>query len=120
MEGELSLDNILGAEEIDSLFLEDDEVQDASPDKEEPSKEEEIKNNNNEATEVVNADNLFSDEEPESVGSGQDDKEEKEGTDLKGNGASPKNFYSSIAKALREEGIFPDLDDKNLADIVCR
>ena len=117
MEGELSLDNILGAEEIDSLFSEDDEVQDASPDKEEPSKEEEIKNNNDEATEVVNADNLFSDEEPESVGSGQDDKEEKEGTDLKGNGASPKNFYSSIAKALREEGIFPDLDDKNLADI---
>ena len=117
MEGELSLDNILGAEEIDSLFSEDDEVQDASPDKEEPSKEEEIKNNNGEATEVVNADNLFSDEEPESVGSGQDDKEEKEGTDLKGNGASPKNFYSSIAKALREEGIFPDLDDKNLADI---
>ena len=117
MEGELSLDNILGAEEIGSLFLEDDEVQDASPDKEEPSKEEEIKNNNNEATEVVNTDNLFSDEEPESVGSGQDDKEEKEGTDLKGNGASPKNFYSSIAKALREEGIFPDLDDKNLADI---
>lgn len=117
MEGELSLDNILGAEEIDSLFSEDDEVQDASPDKEEPSKEEEIKNNNDEATEVINADNLFSDEEPESVGSGQDDKEEKEGTDLKGNGASPKNFYSSIAKALREEGIFPDLDDKNLADI---
>ena len=117
MEGELSLDNILGAEEIDSLFSEDDEVQDASPDKEEPSKEEEIKNNNDEATEVVNADNLFSDEEPESVGSGQDDKEEKEGTDLKGNGASPKNFYASIAKALREEGIFPDLHDKNLADI---
>lgn len=117
MEGELSLDNILGAEEIDSLFSEDDEVQDASPDKEEPSKEEEIKNNNDEATEVINADNLFSDEEPESVGSGQDDKEEKEGTDLKGNGTSPKNFYSSIAKALREEGIFPDLDDKNLADI---
>ena len=117
MEGELSLDNILGAEEIDSLFSEDDEVQDASPDKEEPSKEEEMKTNNDEATEVVDADNLFSDEEPESVGSGQDDKEEKEGTDLKGNGASPKNFHSSIAKALREEGIFPDLDDKNLADI---
>lgn len=38
MEGELSLDNILGAEEIDSLFSEDDEVQDASPDKRNPLK----------------------------------------------------------------------------------
>ena len=117
MEGELSLDNILGTEEIDSLFSEDNEVQDASPDKEDPSEEGGTSDNNNEATEVVDADNLFSDEEPESVGSGQDDKEEKEGTDLKGNGASPKNFYSSIAKALKEEGIFPDLEDDSLTKI---
>ena len=51
--------------------------------------------------------------EPESVGSGKDDKEVKEDTTLKGSGSSPNNFYSSIAKALKEEGIFPDLDDNS-------
>lgn len=116
MEEELSLDNILGAEEIENLF-EDDETQGTSPANEEPpKKEEESSKDKEETTEVVNGDNLFT-ETPESVGSGKDDKEEKEDTSPKEEGTSPKNFYSSIAKALKEEGIFPDLDDDGLSKV---
>lgn len=110
MEEELNLDNILGAEEIDSLFIDNDDAQ--TPPEE---KEEEVKNNNKnkeseekETTEILDVDNLF---ESESVGS-EETKEEQEDTTSKETGTSPKNFYSSIAKALREEGIFPDLEDE--------
>lgn len=117
MEEELSLDNILGAEEIENLFVEDGETQDIPPaNGEPPKKEEEPSKDKEETTEVVNVDNLFTDT-PESVGSGKDDKEEKEDTTPKGDGVSPKNFYSSIAKALKEEGIFPDLDDESYSKI---
>ena len=117
MEEELSLDNILGAEEIENLFVEDDETQDTPPANGEPPKEEEEPNKDKEeTTEVVDVDNLFTDT-PESVGSGKESTEEKEDTTPKRDGTSPKNFYSSIAKALKEEGIFPDLDDDGLSKV---
>ena len=117
MEEELSLDNILGAEEIENLFVEDDETQDTPPaNGEPPKKEEEPGKDKEETTEVVDVDNLFTDT-PESVGSGKENTEEKEDTTPKGDGTSPKNFYSSIAKALKEEGIFPDLDDEGLSKV---
>ncbi len=117
MEEELSLDNILGAEEIENLFVEDDETQDTPPaNGEPPKKEEEPSKDKEETTEVVDVDNLFTDT-PESVGSGKENTEEKEDTTPKGDGTSPKNFYSSIAKALKEEGIFPDLDDEGLSKV---
>ena len=117
MEEELSLDNILGAEEIENLFVEDDETQDAPPaNGEPPKKEEEPSKDKEETTEVVDVDNLFTDT-PESVGSGKENTEEKEDTTPKGDGTSPKNFYSSIAKALKEEGIFPDLEDDSLTKV---
>ena len=117
MEEELSLDNILGAEEIENLFVEDDETQGTPPaNGEPPKKEEEPSKNKEETTEVVDVDNLFTDT-PESVGSGKENTEEKEDTTPKGDGTSPKNFYSSIAKALKEEGIFPDLDDEGLSKV---
>ena len=117
MEEELSLDNILGAEEIENLFVEDDETQGTPPaNGEPPKKEEEPSKDKEETTEVVDVDNLFTDT-PESVGSGKENTEEKEDTTPKGNGTSPKNFYSSIAKALKEEGIFPDLDDEGLSKV---
>jgi hypothetical protein len=117
MEEELSLDNILGAEEIENLFVEDEDTQDTPPaNGEPPKKEEEPDNDKEETTEVVNVDNLFTDT-PESVGSGKENTEEKEDTTPKGDGTSPKNFYSSIAKALKEEGIFPDLDDEGLSKV---
>ena len=107
MEEELSLDNILGAEEIENLFAEDEGS---------PKKEEEPDKDKEETTEVVDVDNLFTDT-PESVGSGKENTEEKEDTTPKGDGTPPKNFYSSIAKALKEEGIFPDLDDEGLSKV---
>lgn len=117
MEEELSLDNILGAEEIENLFVEDNETQDTpSANGEPPKKEEEPSKDKEETTEVVDVDNLFTDT-PESVGSGKENTEEKEDTTPKGDGTSPKNFYSSIAKALKEEGIFPDLDDDGLSKV---
>ena len=109
---ELNLDNILGAEEIDNLFMDEEELQETPPDKKEKETEKETEEK---TTEVVDVNDLFADE-PEGVGSEEpeDNIEEKEDTGTKkGNGASPKNnFYSSIAKALKEEGIFPDLDDE--------
>ena len=115
MEG-LSIDNILGTEEIENLF-ENDEEQTSSSETEEPSNEENKEDKENkETTEVVDVDNLFT-KEPESVGSGEENTEEKEDTTSTEDGTSPKNFYSSIAKALKEEGIFPDLEDDNLTNI---
>lgn len=121
MEEELILDNILGAEEIENLFV-DDEVQDTSPedevtpDQEDGKEDKKNKEKDEETTEVVDVDNLFTDT-PESVGSGKENTEEKEDTTPKGDGTSPKNFYSSIAKALKEEGIFPALDDEGLSKV---
>ena len=115
MEETLSLDNILGADEIENLFVDDEEAQETPPANEETSEKEDKDKNKEETTEVVyDVDTLFTGE-PESVGSGkEDDTREKEGTESdKDKGTSPKNnFYSSIAKALKEEGIFPDLDDE--------
>lgn len=117
MEEELSLDNILGAEEIESLFVEDEDTQGTPPaNGEPPKKEEEPNKNKEETTEVVDVDNLFTDT-LESVGSGKENTEGKEDTIPKEDGTSPKNFYSSIAKALKEEGIFPDLDDEGLSKV---
>lgn len=121
MEEELILDNILGAEEIENLFV-DDKVQDTSPedevtpDQEDGKEDKKNKEKDEETTEVVDVDNLFTDT-PESVGSGKENTKEKEDTTPKGDGTSPKNFYSSIAKALKEEGIFPALDDEGLSKV---
>lgn len=122
MEEELILDNILGAEEIENLFV-DDEVQDTSPENEvtpnqEDGKEDKKnKEKDEETTEVIDVDNLFTDE-PESVGSGKDNIKGKEDTSSIEDSTSPqKTIYSSIAKALKEEGIFPDLDDEVLSKV---
>ena len=120
MEEELSLDNILGAEEIENLFI-DDETQETPPpennEEKDPDDKDKKGKDKEETTEVVDVENLFSPDTPESVGSGKENTEEKEDTTPKGSGTSPKNFYSSIAKALKEEGIFPDLDDEGLSKV---
>lgn len=122
MEEELILDNILGAEEIDNLFV-DDEVQDTSPEdevtpnQEDGKEDKKNKEKDEETTEVIDVDNLFTDE-PESVGSGKDNTKGKEDTSSREDSTSPqKTIYSSIAKALKEEGIFPDLDDEVLSKV---
>lgn len=122
MEEELILDNILGAEEIENLFV-DDEIQDTSPedevtpDQEDGKEDKKNKEKDEETTEVIDVDNLFTDE-PESVGSGKGNTKGKEDTSSREDSTSPqKTIYSSIAKALKEEGIFPDLDDEVLSKV---
>ena len=114
----LSMDNILTGDEAASLFTDDSIEETQTPPESEEQKGNEEKNN--EDTTEVNPDNLF-DDEPESVGSEENkkNKEQEKDTDSKEDGVSPKtNFYSSIASALKEEGIFPDLDEKEVEDVV--
>lgn len=113
MENSLELENILDSDAIENLFTEEAETQDTVPeketDKDKPTTE----------VEDINPEDLFT-EEPESVGSEEDkNKETKEDTNsIKDDGTSPKeNFYSSITKALIEEGIFPDLDDETASKV---
>ena len=111
---ELSVDNILSEQEVENLFTEyDDTNEGTGPDDNKPDETEQN------TTEVnVDTETLFTDE-PESVSS-DEDSEDKEGTksDKDKSDSPKKNFYSSIAKALKEDGVFPDLDDESLKSIV--
>lgn len=124
----LSFDNILGENEIETLFVdpEDNEVVDESTKTEEeevidtPDSKDDKPKEKNKTTEVVDPETLFEEETPESVGSGKD-KEGKEDTvtDEGSDGTSPNdNFYSSIANALAVDGIFPNLDDETVKKAV--
>ena len=111
---ELSVDNILSEEEVENLFTEyDDTNEGTGPDDNKPDETEQN------TTEVnVDTETLFTDE-PESVSS-DEDSEDAEGTksDKDKSDSPKKNFYSSIAKALKEDGVFPDLDDESLKSVV--
>ena len=116
MEEELSMDNILSADEIEGLF-EDQEIQDTQPEENEENTDENQENNNEETEETTEVTTENISEKPEGVGS-EDNREEQEETTSNKGGSSPKNnFYSSIAKAFAEEGIFPDLDDESASKI---
>ena len=109
MEG-LTMDNILNETEAAALFSFEDheETQETSPENEETKEET--------TTEEVNPEGIFGNT-PESVGS-EENIEEKEDTTSDKTGTSPNNnFYSSIAKALKEDGVFPDLEDSTVDSI---
>lgn len=109
MERDLSLDNILTDEDISSLF-EDDNIEETTSDETDDNKTKE----DNKTTEV-NVEELFT--EPESVGRENNNNEEQEDTnDPNDDGASP-NFFSSIAAALVDEGVFPDLNEDEISQI---
>lgn len=112
---ELNENFILSEEEANTLnlFGDSEEEEIAPPDK----KEEEIKETEKSTTEDVNLDELFN---PESVGSEDEEDKTKEGEtpDSSKDGSSPKsNFYYSIANALVEDGVLPDLDDEFIKTI---
>lgn len=111
---ELSIDNILTGSEIENLFTEEDTSQDTDTDNTDIEKNPESKEDK-ETTEV-NVDSLFTEGEPESVGSEEVHIEDKEDTPSNEGSTSPK-FYSSIAKAFVEEGIFPDLDEETVSKV---
>lgn len=120
--GELNFDNILNEDQIANLFEEGEEIQETPPEQKENTeninKENSQENNqephiNNEETTEVDAENLF--DEPEGVSSKE---KEKEDTNSEKVSTSPnKNFFSSVAKAFAEEGIFPDLNEDEIANI---
>ena len=112
MEG-IGLDNMLGAEEVEKMFstpaIQEEETNlENNPGEETPASKENIET---EETAEVDFSDLLGNQ-PESVGS-------EENTE--GNGGAPKssdgqgspqaNLFSSIAKAVRDEGVFPDLSD---------
>lgn len=108
----LNFDNILNSEEVDNLFVDDsdEETQDAGNPDENPD-------NENTKTTEVNPDTLFTDG-PESVSGDDEEKDEEDNTPSDNEeGISPDNFYSSMARALKEEGVFPTLDEGIIADI---
>ena len=122
----LSFDNILGEQEIDTLFTdpEDNDVQEEHKEAEEEEVNTSDSDNKKQkekdkTTEVINPEDLFEDKTPESVGSGKDN-EGKEDTapDNNADGTSPNNFYSSIANACAVDGIFPNLDDETIKKAV--
>lgn len=109
MERDLSLDNILTDEDISSLFG-DDNIEETTSEETDDNKTKE----DNKTTEV-NVEELFA--EPESVGRENNNNEEQEDTnDPNDDGASP-NFFSSIAAALVDEGVFPDLNEDEISQI---
>lgn len=109
MEG-LSLDNIMTGEEAANLFSQE---QESTEENEVETPKDNEEKENKEATEVVDVNNLFT-EEPESVGSGDNNKEKEDTTSKEG--TSP-NFYSSIAKTFAEDGIFQNLDEEALSKV---
>ena len=99
----LDLDFILDQDEFNEYGEDDPQEEQVEPGKEEPGKETDSKE---ETTEIESGGNPF--EESESVGS---ESEEDKMHSTKGANSSQKNFYSSIAAALRDEGILSSSDD---------
>lgn len=115
----LDMNNILSGDEAAALF--DDSYEEKKPPQDnnnnnENSPEEKNDDNNEDATEVDSSE-FFSDEteKPESVGSGKDT--EQKDTTSEEAGASPTDFYSSIASALKEEGVFLSTSDEDINSI---
>jgi hypothetical protein len=97
---EFDVNSILSPEEAEALFSE--ETQEEQEQVEEPAEKKVTQ------TEEV--------EEP-SEGVGQEDEideTEEDAVEQTSDGSSPTKFYSSIAKALKDDGIFPDFTDDEL------
>lgn len=112
---ELSLDNILTGDEIDSLFsspedIQEDDISDNTTPPDTKKKETEFE------TTEVDPDDLFGEEQLESVGS-EDDKKGNKDTNPHNEVNTSPYFYSSIANALVEDGIFQNLDEETLSKI---
>lgn len=121
MEG-LSDSFILSGEELDTLdlFSDNNETTETPPkENEEDTNGEEERKKKPTTEEEVNPEDLFT---PESVGSEEEEdkkgKEEETPESKESKGSSPNsNFYYSIANALVEDGVLPDLDEEFIKDI---
>ena len=115
MEG-LDFGTMLDDDQVEALFSEQEEetTPPSNEEEEEDGVGENKDNKNKNNTAEVDPDNMFGDK-PESVG-GEGNKDTLEDTTSEEGGTSP-DFFSSIANAFAEEGIFPDLDDETIKGI---
>ncbi len=125
----MNLNNILGEEEI-NLFIDNEDSEAEGSVTENPSgeagvSEEDGEQEDNNTTTEVDPEDLFeevAEEKPESVGSEKKEKkegEEEDSTTDTGDGTSPnENFYSSIANAMAEDGILPNLNEETLKGVM--
>lgn len=116
MEG-IGLDNMLGAEEVEKMFNESPAVQEtAEEDTVQTGESASEKEEKEQAAEVDFSDLIGN--QSESVGSEEDSEGTGRTPDSQTDaGTPPPNLYSSIAKAFRDEGVFPDLSDEELKNI---
>ena len=110
MEG-LDFGTMLDDEQMNSLFGEQED--DTQPEEKKEGDEENNDKDKNKTAEV-DPEEMFGGT-PESVGS-EDYKDNEEDTTSDKEGTSP-DFFSSIANAFAEEGIFPDLDEETIKGI---
>lgn len=118
---ELSLDNIVGgaydmydASNNEDETVESDEVYDGSENDENDNKQDTDSVEENKLTEDDKSDK---DDGPESVG--EEIEIDEDAASLESDGdSSASQFYSSIANALREDGIFENLDEEDFSEIV--
>ena len=106
----LGLDNMLGADELNKMFSNGGvETPEDTPKEADATPEAEEK------TQDGTADFLgITEEEPDEK---DEIKEGKGGTPNSSEGTPQPNAFSSIAKALKDEGVFPDLSDDVLKEI---
>lgn len=115
MEG-LNFGSMLDDEQVASLFGDEHDTQtdtEEEIDGQEGDEKDKDSKDSKDNTAEVNPEEIFEDS-LESVGS-EDNKGEEDTTPEK-DGSSP-DFFSSIANAFAEEGIFPDLDDETIKSI---
>lgn len=100
---ELNINGILSDVEIENLFTDNENVEKSTKENQEDKKE----------VSDINVDTLFTEEFDNS----NEEKQEKEdATSNKTDNSTSPNFYSSIAKALKEDSIFPDLNPDDIVD----
>lgn len=114
MGDELSMDYIMTGDEVEDLFTDESQnkTEDTPPSN---TSGEQTTTEGKEVEEEIDPNTLFV---PEGVGSEENQGEGEGTTTHQGDGSSPdNNFYSSIATACVEDGIFPDLDEEFLKTV---
>ena len=113
MEG-LNIDFIQTPEEIDNLFTGGNTETNGEPSTTNGGEE---KHEEHKTEEPVDVDSLFSDGDPESVGSVVKNGQEETGHGAKTSPNNETNFYSSTLDALVKDGVLSGLNDEDLAKV---
>lgn len=100
---EFNVGSLLSDEEAEKIF--NDIQEESSNQADKPEEVEKVPAEENEVDQT---------ETPERVGEEEDKAKGKEDAASQGDGTSPNVFYSSIANALKNDGIFPDFDDDTI------